>query len=169
MPEPRNWYEALIQQQRGPDGDPNAILVVLPLVLWNTGNSSKGILNLRLKVDFGNGPIVLKANQYVADMGLGEDGGHRHPKPINWIHNFIVKPRDSVQQYVSFFGRVDAGEVALKAGKLIRFNLELKTTANAEFNNYQAFTASADELIENYRASDYTVYFTERASHPVNA
>lgn len=164
--DPQDWYQELLQKQQGPNGAPNALLVVLPLVLWNTGNSSKGILNLRLKADFGNGPIVLKANQFVEDMGLDEDGGHKYPQPINWVHNFIVQPRDSVQRYISFFGRVNDGEVELEKGETIRFGLELKTTDNTEFTNYNTFIVSSDDLISNYGASDYTVYFTKRAGHP---
>ncbi|PEN08734.1 hypothetical protein CRI93_02965 [Longimonas halophila] len=154
----------LLIQQDTPTGEPNRVLFVLPLLFWNTGNRNKEILNMRLKVNFGDGEQIFKPNRFVENMGMGEDGSHEHPTPVNWIHQIVLREKESELRFVEFFGEVNPDLMIFDRGTTISFNLEVKTARSGSFQSYGRFTASMNDIIDNSGGSEYTVYYTEKGA-----
>lgn len=150
-------------KSRQPDGSPQDFLFVLPLLFWNTGNKSKEIINMRLRVKFGRDDLILKPNKFVSDLGVGEKGNHERPRPTNWIHQIVLRPRESEVKFVEFYGRDDSGTIELEEGGTISGHVDIKTAGKSSFSEYQSFEISADDIIENKGGSSYTVYGTKEA------
>ena len=145
-------------------GNLEKISCIVPLVVYNTGNKHKSIVDSRLIADFQDVRIELYSNHFMED--ISDEGKHEYPKAIGWAHQ-LVKPKDTVLRYVEYvqdnFLEDEVNRIAesLRKENGITFYMEVLSENEKKYLPAKKFVVEALEITANSFGSRYTVYRTK--------
>ena len=138
-------------------------LCILPIVFYNSGNKHKSITDIRLAVENKNKKhSYFRPNHFVSNLGSNPHGDHIVPEVVDWIHQFIVPPKDSKICYIEFLLHEDDVDKIIDLPKLI-IHIQLKINEKIKYRTYQKFEKSIDEDFLHSLATGYVVYEADQA------
>ena len=102
----------------------------------------------------------MESNHFVRDLGMDPVGGHKLPDDIGWVHQVVVKPKDTGLCYVEFLSELTSPQQIAAANNLeaLRFDLSIRPSGSNKTEVVQRFKIDVAEIIKNSRGNDYCVY-----------
>jgi len=139
-----------------------SLICVMPILFYNTGNGYIGISDVRLKMNLNGHQYFPKFNQFVVNLGFDQNGSPKLPDVIDWAHQLIISPKNSILHYIQFYLREDRHVFdKIELDSRLEFDLEVKTSSNSRFRSYQKFKLK----YENESQSNYSKYNLYEIEH----
>ncbi len=95
-------------------------------------------------------------------MGTNPNGEHDVPDVVDWIHQFIIPPKDSMMFYIEFLLNEDNIDDIIDLPKLF-FHIQLKINKNTKYKTYQKFEKTINDELLDGLAHQYNVYEPDQA------
>ncbi len=137
-------------------------ICILPVVFYNSGNRQKSINDIRLAVKMDkNEYYYFNPNHFMNNLGSNKEGENEVPEVVDWIHQFVIPPKDSRIFYIEFLlNEKDAVEI-IELPKII-FHIQLRVNENNKYKTYQKFEKTVNDDFLYKMATGYVVYETDK-------
>ncbi len=150
-------------------GDATMLFCVVPVLTYATGSKPIQLSDFVLMADFTDTVVRMNSNHFMKD--IGEDGRHVYPTPQSWVHQILVKPKDTSLHYVEFVTQDMGDEVSEKVKRSLEnmrgvtFTLEITSCLQEKCTTDKLkFTVNGDEIKANKYGWRYTTYAAGRGS-----
>lgn len=146
-------------------GEPSQVICIVPLMCFNTGSTHKEVVDSQITLRTKSRHIKLNSNRFMMDVG--REGKHELPSAISWIHQIIVKPKDSELKYVEFVsGMLSKSEKLMLKSILLQstgveglfFEIRIQGKDGRAYVKKSSFSIFSKDVANNDFGNSYSIY-----------